>query len=100
MNPILQSFSEQLGMNVFLFALIMIWTAAWKLLALWKAARNKHMTWFIMMALINTIGILPILYIFLFQDLSKREDKIEEVKPNKKVVKKKKVSKTLDKKSK
>jgi ABC-type transport system involved in multi-copper enzyme maturation permease subunit len=80
MNQILETFSQQIGMNIFLFALIIVWTTVWKLIALWKAARNKHTAWFIIMAVINTMGILPILYIFLFQDIVKKERKIEEVK--------------------
>lgn len=90
MNSTLEIFSQQLGMSVYLFAVILIWTTTWKLIALWKAARNKHVAWFVIMAVINTVGILPILYIFLFEKLVKKEDKIEKVKPlKKKVIKKK-----------
>ena len=44
---------------------LMIWEGVWKLIALWKAARNKHLAWFICIALINTVGILPIIYILM-----------------------------------
>jgi membrane protein YdbS with pleckstrin-like domain len=102
---VIEQFSQQLGMSLYLFLLIMIWTLTWKLIALWKAARNKHITWFIVLALVNTIGILPILYLFLFQDFSKKEDKIEPIKkPKRKIpikkspVKKKPIKKKLIKK--
>jgi hypothetical protein len=42
---------------------VCIWEAVWKLVAMWKAGRNNHLAWFICIALINTIGILPIVYI-------------------------------------
>jgi hypothetical protein len=45
--------------------IISIWDAVWKLIALWKAARNNHLAWFICIAIFNTIGILPIIYILI-----------------------------------
>jgi hypothetical protein len=47
--------------------LLAIWDGIWKLIALWKSARNGQLAWFICLAIFNTIGILPILYILLFQ---------------------------------
>jgi hypothetical protein len=38
----------------------------WKGLALWKAARNDSKGWFIVLLVVNSIGILDILYIFIF----------------------------------
>lgn len=54
---------------VFITALVVlvIWDGVWKLIALWKSARNRQLAWFICLALFNTAGILPILYITLFQ---------------------------------
>ena len=42
-----------------------IWDAVWKLIALWKSARNNHLAWFICIAIINSVGILPIIYILM-----------------------------------
>ena len=50
-----------------------LWDGVWKLIALWKAGRNNHLVWFICIAIFNTMGILPILYIFLF---GKNPDKV------------------------
>jgi predicted permease len=47
--------------------LLAIWDGIWKLIALWKSARNNQLAWFICVAIFNTVGILPILYILLFQ---------------------------------
>mgnify|MGYP001219534614 CR=1 FL=1 len=51
--------------NVGLVFLI-IWSMIWKGIALWKAGVNKHLYWFIAMFVLNTAGILPIIYIFNF----------------------------------
>jgi hypothetical protein len=45
--------------------ILFIWDGAWKLVALWKAARNNHLAWFICLAIFNTVGILPIIYILI-----------------------------------
>ena len=55
--------------------ILIIWETVWKLIALWKTGRNKHLAWFICIALINTIGILPIVYILIHRD--KPTDQIE-----------------------
>ena len=47
--------------------LLAIWDGVWKLIALWKSARNNQLAWFVCLAIFNTIGILPILYILAFQ---------------------------------
>lgn len=45
---------------------ILLWSLIWKGIALYKAARNNHKWWFIAIFIINTIGILEIIYIFIF----------------------------------
>jgi hypothetical protein len=42
-----------------------IWDAVWKMIALWKSARNNHLAWFIFLGIINSVGILPIIYILM-----------------------------------
>ncbi len=42
------------------------WTLPWKGVALWRAARNRHLVWFIVLLLVNTLAILEIIYIFGF----------------------------------
>lgn len=44
-------------------AILVIWELAWKLLALVKAAKAKDWFWFWVILVINSVGILPILYI-------------------------------------
>lgn len=45
---------------------LIIWIYAWKGVALWKAARNSEKKWFVALLILNTLGILPIIYIFFF----------------------------------
>lgn len=57
-----------------LIAVLALWELAWKGVALWKAARNDDKAWFIILLLINAVGLLSIAYIFVF---SKRPSKTE-----------------------
>ncbi len=43
-----------------------IWSLVWKAFALWKAAGQKDKVWFVALIILNTLGILDILYIFVF----------------------------------
>ena len=49
-----------------LFVLLLVWSAVWKGIALWRAGGNRHLVWFIVLFIINTAGILEIVYIFAF----------------------------------
>jgi hypothetical protein len=49
-----------------IYLVMIVWSIIWKGFALWKAAQNGSKTWFIVMVLANTVGILEILYIFVF----------------------------------
>lgn len=55
---------------VVLFYLLILWTIPWKGIALWKSARRVEKWWFIALLVVNTIGILEILYIFIFSKKS------------------------------
>ena len=52
--------------NPWILALLVLWTLPWKGWALWKAARLKDKVWFVVLLMVNTLGILEILYIFVF----------------------------------
>ena len=53
------------GFSPWILALIVLWTIPWKGIALWKSARLSHKWWFIVMLVVNTVGILEIIYIFM-----------------------------------
>ena len=56
----------QTPLGAIVILLLVIWSLAWKGVALWKAAGNKHLIWYICMLIFNTAGILEIIYIFGF----------------------------------
>lgn len=49
------------------FYIIIAWAVAWKGIALWHAARNRQLGWYIMLLVVNTVGILEIIYLALFR---------------------------------
>ncbi|MBI4120511.1 MAG: hypothetical protein HY454_03530 [Parcubacteria group bacterium] len=51
--------------GIALFAII-VWSLIWKGLALWRAGRNGDKKWFVALLVINTFGILEILYLYIF----------------------------------
>lgn len=52
---------------MYLFIILLLWDLFWRGIALWKAARESQKYWFIALLILNTAGILPILYIFIFK---------------------------------
>lgn len=44
-----------------------VWELVWKGVAMWKSARNNQLYWYVAILLLNTAGILPIVYIEWFQ---------------------------------
>jgi methionyl-tRNA synthetase len=55
-----------------LLPLIIAWSIIWKALALWYAARNNQLVWYIVLVIVNTVGILEIIYLLFFR--KKRPD--------------------------
>ena len=51
-----------------------LWSTAWKALALWHAARRDEKWWFIAMLVINTVGILEICYLIFVVHLFSKVD--------------------------
>jgi hypothetical protein len=49
--------------GVWLLVLI-VWSLFWKGLALWHAGRRGQPWWFVIMLVVNTVGILEIIYLF------------------------------------
>ena len=61
----INSFSAILGISPFLIALVILWTLIWKGFALWRAAGLRQKWWFVALFIVNTLGLLEIIYIFL-----------------------------------
>jgi hypothetical protein len=66
------------GVNIYTLLALALWTLPWKAWAMWLSARRGDFWWFIAFSLINTIGILEILYIFL---VAKQRDTREPQEP-------------------
>lgn len=58
-----EAFIEQ---NWLLLLILIVWTFVWKGMALWRAAENDAKGWFAVLLVINTLGVLPILYLYVF----------------------------------
>jgi len=70
----LQHFSETLVWLIPIILVLVIWETVWKIIAMWKSARNNHLVWFICIAVFNTLGILPIVYILVHRKRSVKEE--------------------------
>ena len=46
---------------------LLIWELIWKGIALWRAGKNDQVKWFVSILLLNTMGILPIVYLKFYQ---------------------------------
>ncbi|HEU4677423.1 MAG TPA: DUF5652 family protein [Candidatus Paceibacterota bacterium] len=55
--------------------ILVLWSIGWKGWALWLAARRHEPVWFVVLLIVNTLGILEIIYIF---GIAKRKDHKEE----------------------
>jgi hypothetical protein len=55
-----------LGILPIIIIILVVWSFVWKGMALWKSARQNDKAWFIILFIVNTAGILEMLYIFVF----------------------------------
>ena len=62
------SFANPYGIRFLgpIIVLVIVWTLVWKAMALWRAARNGDKIWYLILLLVNTLGILEILYLYVF----------------------------------
>jgi len=44
--------------------ILFVWTIPWKAYSLWQAVKRNERVWFLVLLIVNTIGILEIFYIF------------------------------------
>jgi hypothetical protein len=57
--------SHWIELHPLLVAIMGIWTFIWKGFALWRSSELRQKYWFIAILLLNTVGILEIVYLFL-----------------------------------
>jgi len=75
----LQQFAGILSWFIPLVVICALWDAVWKLIGMWRAGRNNELAWFICIAVFNTLGILPIIYILMDNNKSEQKEKSEEL---------------------
>jgi len=46
-----------------LLLLLVVWEAVWTIIAMWKAAKNNHLVWFVIFSLVNLLAIPEIVYL-------------------------------------
>jgi hypothetical protein len=49
--------------NLF-FTIVVIWSIAWKIYSTWIAVKHGDKKWFVALIILNTIGILDMIYVF------------------------------------
>jgi len=64
-DTITSTFDTWVNNHPLLFGLLIIWSLTIKGMALWKAAEREQKPWFIVILVVNTFGLLDLLYIFL-----------------------------------
>ena len=66
MNILNSSLGSGAALSVFgpWLILLIIWSLFWKGLALWHAGRRGQVWWFVIMLVVNSIGLLEIIYLF------------------------------------
>ncbi|MFA6132095.1 MAG: DUF5652 family protein [Patescibacteria group bacterium] len=47
--------------------ILIVWELVWKGFAMWHAGRNNQSYWFVALLVLNTVGILPMVYLRFFQ---------------------------------
>lgn len=63
----MESVVKLLSPNSPILYLLIVWSVIWKGIALWYSARNQQKAWYITILIVNTAGILEILYLLFFR---------------------------------
>jgi hypothetical protein len=56
-----------------LLAVLVAWSISWKGFALWRAARKSDRIWFVALLLLNTVGLLEIFYLFVWNKIRPKD---------------------------
>ena len=68
MDQLPQQFTDMMVWLIPLIIILSVWEIVWKMIAMWKSARNNDLAWFIVIAIVNTMGILPIIYLLIHRN--------------------------------
>jgi hypothetical protein len=62
----------QTAVGSVILVVVIVWSAVWKILALYRSASRKHKVWFVVLFFVNTAGILEIIYLLVHLRRPKR----------------------------
>ena len=73
-TPFVPPFGPEIGFAILsVIAVVVVWSVIIKGFALWHAARDGQKWWFIAMLIVNTVGILEVVYLVWFRQTSALE---------------------------
>lgn len=58
--------------TITLIIIAAVWSSVWKAFALYRAGKVADPVWFVVLFLVNTLGILEIFYLFVFSKRASR----------------------------
>lgn len=67
----LEAFYEDYSTLIGILLFLVVVDTVLKLITLWQSARRKQMAWFIFLALVNSLGILPVIYLIVNRNKDK-----------------------------
>jgi len=66
-----QQILKQINQNPYVIIPLSIWIVCWKALALWKASKKNDKIWFGIILVLNSLGLVEIVYYFLVSKYDK-----------------------------
>ena len=69
--PFLYTLYQRPDLLVGVIVFISLWELIWKGIAMWYASRNKQKSWFVALLVLNTVGLLPLIYLIWFKPKKK-----------------------------
>ena len=69
MAALIDPFTTQLGISVWLLVIISVWEAVWTGIAMWKSAQRRHLWWFVIFLIVNFLAIPEIIYLLVTSNL-------------------------------
>lgn len=61
--------------TITLIIIAVVWSSVWKAFALYRAGKQTDPIWFVLLFLVNTLGILEMFYLFIF---SRRASRVQQ----------------------
>jgi hypothetical protein len=76
--PTLYGIYEQPLLVVLGLLFVSVWALVWRGIALWFAGKNQQKGWFVVMLILNTAGLLPIIYLIWFKPKQAKKEPVKQ----------------------